>query len=54
LGVKFDSLVYRWRENKPSQNVMETQGRMQFNALLIDVDEQTGLSRRATHLRKIL
>lgn len=54
LGVKFDSLIYRWRENKPSLNIMETEGRMQFNALLVDVDEQTGLSRSATQLRHIL
>lgn len=54
LGVKFDSLITRWRDGKPTQNIMETEGRMQFNALLMDIDEQTGLARSATQIRQIL
>jgi calcineurin-like phosphoesterase len=54
LGVNFDNLILRWRDGKVSQNVMETAGRMQCNALLVDVDEQTGLARSATQIRKIL
>jgi metallophosphoesterase (TIGR00282 family) len=53
LGVKFDSLIVRWREGKPTQNIIETDGRMQLNALLMDIDETTGLARTATHIRRI-
>jgi metallophosphoesterase (TIGR00282 family) len=54
LGVKFDSLIIRWRDGKPTQNVIETGGRMQYSALLMDIDEQTGLARSVTQLRRIL
>jgi metallophosphoesterase (TIGR00282 family) len=54
LGVKFDSLITRWRDGKTNQNIIETEGRMQFNALLIDVDEQTGLARSAQQIRQVL
>jgi len=53
LGVNFDNLINRWRNGKVNQNVLETAGRMQFNALLIDVDEQTGLTRTATQIRQV-
>jgi metallophosphoesterase (TIGR00282 family) len=54
LGVKFDSLIIRWRDGKPTQNIIETEGRMQFSALLIDIDETTGLARSAKQIRRIL
>jgi 2',3'-cyclic-nucleotide 2'-phosphodiesterase len=54
LGVKFDSLIIRWREGKPTQNIIETKGRMQFNALLATIDEKTGLATTVEYLRKII
>jgi 2',3'-cyclic-nucleotide 2'-phosphodiesterase len=54
LGVKFDSLILRWREGKPTQNIIETKGRMQLNALLVEVNEETGLALSAEHIRRIL
>jgi 2',3'-cyclic-nucleotide 2'-phosphodiesterase len=54
LGVNFDNLILRWRENKPTPNILETAGRMQFNALLVEVDESTGLARQASHIRHVL
>jgi calcineurin-like phosphoesterase len=54
LGVNFDNLIARWRDGKVLPNVIETEGRMQLNALLIDVDEQTGLAREARQIRQIL
>lgn len=54
LGVNFDNLITRWRDNKPMPNVMETEGRMQFNALLFTVDESTGLATSVEQLRTIL
>jgi 2',3'-cyclic-nucleotide 2'-phosphodiesterase len=44
LGVKFDVTIKRWQTGNPSRNELETNGRMQFNALLIDVNEKTGLA----------
>jgi hypothetical protein len=53
LGVKFDSIIPRWRDNVQTRNELEVGGRMQFNALLADVDEQTGRAVSAQHIRKV-
>lgn len=53
LGVKFDVIIDRWKTSTPSRNVLETEGRMQFNAVLADVDEETGLARTIQQVRKI-
>lgn len=54
LGVTFDSLIPRWRDGQRTHNQMETAGRMQLNALLIEVDVPTGLARHATPIRQII
>lgn len=54
LGVTFDSLVPRWRDGLQTRNVIEYDGRMQFNALLIEHDERTGLAVKATPIRQVL
>ncbi|HKU18950.1 MAG TPA: TIGR00282 family metallophosphoesterase [Candidatus Saccharimonadales bacterium] len=54
LGVRFDVLVPRWRDGKVTRNELETGGRMQFNALLVETDDRTGLARRTTRIGKIL
>lgn len=54
LGVSFDNLIVRWRDGKVTQNVIETEGRMQLNALLVDVDEDTGLARNTSQIRIVL
>lgn len=54
LGVKFESVIPRWRDGLQSRNLMETAGPMQFNALLIDVDEQSGLARSAKHIQRFI
>lgn len=54
LGIKFDVTIKRWQTGSPSRNELELSGRMQFNALLIDVDEQTGLARDVEFIQKIL
>ena len=53
LGVSFTGLIDRWRDGHQNKNVIEYGGRMQFNALLVDVDEQTGLARSAEQIRRI-
>lgn len=54
LGVKFDNLITRWRDGRVNRNELETTGRMQFNALLINTDERTGLATAARHMQHIL
>lgn len=53
LGVTFASLVPRWRDGTQTRNEIETGGRMQFNALLIETDDQTGLATSAEHIRLV-
>ncbi len=53
LGVSFDSVIPRWRDGVQTRNVMETQGRRQFNALLVEVDSQRGLASSAQHVQRI-
>lgn len=53
LGVTLDSVIPRWRDGKQTRNVLETTGRTQFNALLVEIDEQTGLATQAHSIRKI-
>jgi len=53
LGVKLDVIIKRWQTNTPSRNELEMSGRMQFNALLVGIDEKTGLATSVAPLRKI-
>jgi metallophosphoesterase (TIGR00282 family) len=52
LGVTFKSLIPRWRDGKMTRNELETSGRMQFNALLIETNSQ-GLATSARHVQQI-
>ncbi len=54
LGVTFDSVVPRWRDEVQTRNIIEIAGRSQFNAALIDVDTTTGLAKDIEHIRKII
>jgi metallophosphoesterase (TIGR00282 family) len=51
LGVKTDIIVQRWLTDQRSRNELETEGEMQFCALLIDIDTATG---RAKGIEQIL
>lgn len=53
LGVKFDVIIERWKSSTPSRNVLETDGRLQLNAVLADIDEQTGLARNIQQIRRM-
>jgi metallophosphoesterase (TIGR00282 family) len=53
LGVKFESVIPRWRDGYQTRNELETAGRTQFNALLANVDEQTGKALSTEHIRKV-
>ena len=54
LGVKLPVIVGRWKGNIKAKNELETDGPTQFNAVLIDVDEDTGLAKEITQINKIL
>ena len=54
LGVKTSVIVDRWKSGKPGKNQMESQGPCQFNALLVDIDEQTGFAKELEHIQRII
>jgi calcineurin-like phosphoesterase len=39
LGVKFESVIPRWRDGKQTRNILETEGPRQFNAVLVKSNE---------------
>ena len=39
LGVKFDSVIPRWRDGQHIRNELETEGPKQFNAVLVETDD---------------
>ncbi len=52
LGVRFDTLIPRWRDGHVTRNELETSGRMQFNALHVQVNDQ-GLAKQAKSVQRI-
>lgn len=54
LGVKTQVIANRWHSGKSSKNIIEEAGPFQFNAVLIDVDETTGLSRSITQIQRVI
>lgn len=53
LGVKFESVVPRWRDGRHTRNELETEGQRQFNAVLVDADEQN-LAKNIKFMHKII
>ncbi len=53
LGVRFESVLPRWRDGLQTRNVLAVEGRSQFNALLVSVDETTGKATAAEHIRQV-
>ncbi|MBI3624529.1 YmdB family metallophosphoesterase [Candidatus Saccharibacteria bacterium] len=54
LGIKLDTIIARWRDDQVNQNQLETEGPLQFNAVLIKSDEATGLAESIEHIQRIL
>lgn len=52
LGITFQSVIPRWHDNVQSRNVLETSGRTQFNAVLIETN-QSGLAESITQIREV-
>lgn len=53
LGVKFSSIIPRWRDGRQTRNELETGGRTQFCAVLVDIDEITGKARSISQIRRV-
>lgn len=54
LGVKTSVIIDRWKTGKASKNEIETNPPYQFNALLVAVDEATGLAANVEHIHQII
>jgi len=51
LGVKYQSIIPRWRDNVKTRNVLEHEGRKQFNAVLVRSNKH-GLSDEITQIQQ--
>jgi 2',3'-cyclic-nucleotide 2'-phosphodiesterase len=54
LGITFESVIPRWRDGQQTRNVLADSGPLQFNGLLVAVDDSTGLATSAEHVQQIL
>jgi 2',3'-cyclic-nucleotide 2'-phosphodiesterase len=54
LGVKVETIVARWRDGKVNANVLEPSGPLQLNAILIETDDTTGLTKTITQIQQTL
>jgi 2',3'-cyclic-nucleotide 2'-phosphodiesterase len=54
LGVKIETIVSRWRDGKVNANILELSGPLQFNAILIETDDTTGLTKTITQIQQTL
>lgn len=53
LGVTWDSVIPRWRDNIQTKNELETNGPRQFNAALVSIDTQTGKANKIEQIQEI-
>ncbi|MDQ3123396.1 MAG: YmdB family metallophosphoesterase [bacterium] len=53
LGIKFDSVIPRWRDNIQTHNELETAGPRQFNAVIIESDDSTQRAKSIQHIQII-
>jgi metallophosphoesterase (TIGR00282 family) len=54
LGVKLSAIIPRWRDGEKNVNNIDSKPPFQFNAVLIDIDEKTGLARSIERVQKII
>lgn len=54
LGIKVETIVSRWRDGQVNRNELETDGPLQFNAVLISIDHKTALATAIKPIQKIL
>lgn len=51
LGVKYDSIIYRWRDGIQTKNELELDGPRQLNAVLVETNPQNFLSKSISQIR---
>ncbi|MEK7599682.1 MAG: TIGR00282 family metallophosphoesterase [Patescibacteria group bacterium] len=51
LGVKFESVIPRWRDGQQTRNLLESEGPRQFNAVLVKSNDQ-GLADSIEQIQK--
>jgi len=54
LGVKLSAVIPRWRDNIKNKNDLETEGPLQFNAVLIATTPQTALAKSIIQIQKMI
>jgi 2',3'-cyclic-nucleotide 2'-phosphodiesterase len=54
LGVKSQLIIERWRDDIKNKNDLEEAKPWQFNAVLVDTDNQTGLAKSIIHIRRLI
>lgn len=54
LGVPLSVIIPRWRDGVKNVNTMDDKPPFQFNAVLIDIDEKTGLARKIERIQEII
>lgn len=54
LGVKTSVIIDRWKHKSSNKNELEDSGPLQFNAVIIEIDESTGLARSIEHVQRII
>jgi metallophosphoesterase (TIGR00282 family) len=54
LGITFDSVIPRWRDGRVTKNQLAEGGPLQFNAVLVDVDTQTGLAKHIEQIQRVI
>jgi 2',3'-cyclic-nucleotide 2'-phosphodiesterase len=54
LGVTFESVIPRWRDSKATLNVLSIEKPYQFNAVLVNINDETGLASSISPIQKIL
>ena len=53
LGVRFETLIPRWRDGTVTRNELETKGRRQFNAVLVKTQDKSGRATDIKHIQMI-
>lgn len=53
LGVKYNSIIPRWRDGVKTKNELETAGPRQFNAVLIETDK-SGLAKSIEQISRVI
>lgn len=54
LGVKTEVIAARWKTSKPSRNIIEENGPLQFSAVLVEVDPVTGLAPGIEQIQRVV